>query len=71
MPFEQFGAGKRAEQIIGEVMKDLDRGLEDPIDHREAVAKLITARITTMPESAHRKKIDELLDDIEMRYGSV
>ena len=71
MPFEQFESGKRTEQIIAEVIEDLDRGLEDPSDHHEALAKLITARTATMPNSNDRKKIDELLNDIEVRYGKV
>lgn len=71
MTFEQFEKGKSADQIIDEVIQDLDRGLYDKQDHQEAIAKLLVARVTTLPESIERKKIDELLEDIHARFGSV
>jgi hypothetical protein len=71
MSIENFKIGKGAEQIIQEVIEDMDRGLYDVPERREVMAKLITARITTMPESAERNKIDELMKDIRSRYGSV
>ncbi len=71
MNFEKLPKDTNADQIITEVIEDLDRGLYDTEDHQEVVAKLLTARITTLPESPERKQIDELLGDIETRYGKI
>ncbi|MFZ1654740.1 MAG: hypothetical protein WBO92_00525 [Candidatus Moraniibacteriota bacterium] len=68
MHIEEFQPGKPVEQIIAETIEDLERGLYDKPSRDETVAKLMTARILTT-HSADREKIDELLHDIETRYG--
>ncbi len=69
MLHERIEAGKSASQIIDGAMQHLDQGLYDRGEREAVVATLLTARITTLPESDDRKKIDELLRDIEVRYG--
>lgn len=71
MPFEHVEAGKSVRQIIEETIEDMDRGLYDKRERREVIAKLATARVTTLPGSDDRKKIDELLRDIRERYGDI
>ncbi len=71
MSIEHFVAGKSTEQIIQETIADLDRGLYDARERQEVVSALIIARITTALESPERVKIDELLQDIESRYGNI
>ncbi|MBP9728324.1 MAG: hypothetical protein KBD27_03020 [Candidatus Moranbacteria bacterium] len=68
MPHERPEVGKSTEQIIEEVMAELHQGLFDEKERDEMIAKLVTARITTLPESDGRKKIDELLSDVRSRY---
>ncbi len=69
MSFEHIEAGKSVRQIIEETIEDLDRGLYDKRERSEVIAKLMTACITTLPGSDDRKKIDELVRDIQTRYG--
>ncbi len=71
MSYEHIEIGKSVRQIIEETMEDLDRGLYDIQERQEVLAKLTMARVATLPESDDRKKIDELLRDIEARYGGV
>lgn len=71
MSIERFTVGKNAEQIIQETIEDLDRGLYDARERQEVIAKLMMARVTTLPESKERTKIDELLQDVTRRYGDV
>lgn len=69
--FENFVAGKSAEQVIRETIEDLDRGIFDKGEHQRMIAELESARLLTPPDSAERIKIDELLGDIEARYGDL
>ncbi len=69
MHHEKFEIGKSVSQVIAETTEDLERGLYDEREQTEVVAALETARALTMPDSAERKKIEALLEDITSRYG--
>lgn len=70
MGFEEPKRGDSAERIIRESTEDFNFGLFDVQQRQEVVARLLTARITTMPGSEERIRIDELLKNIEVRHGN-
>jgi hypothetical protein len=69
MYHEQFEIGKSAPQIIQETIEDLEQGLYDAPERDVVRAKLLTARALTLPGTKDHKKIEELLSDIDTRYG--
>lgn len=69
MHHEQFEIGKSVSQIIQEAIEDLERGLYDASERDVVRAKLLTARALTLPGTRDNQKIEELLGDIDTRYG--
>lgn len=69
MHHEQFEIGKSVPQITQEAIEDLERGLYDASERDVVRAKLLTARALTLPGTRDHQKIEELLGDIDTRYG--
>lgn len=64
--FEPMGNPRQA---IDEAVEDLNRGIYDKAEQDKITTKLQIARTMTLPDSDERREIDQLLQDIEERYG--